>query len=339
MEANKKRILYIGNNALRKTNYGSSIYLVSKLLRSEGYHVLISSSQKNIFFRLISMCFSILKNRNNVDYILIDTFSSLNFVSALFTSQLARLFNKNYIPILRGGNLPYRINKNPFLSGLIFNNSYINVAPSKYLKTEFAKRKYKTVMIPNVLEIDKYKYSKKKIIKPNILWVRAFKELYNPRLAVEVFTLVKEEFPEAKLCMIGPEKDNSFIEVQKKIFELNLEKSIELTGVLPKHVWQEKSKFFDIFINTTNFDNTPNSIIEGMALGLTIVSTNVGGMPYLIDNNIDGILVEKNNAHKMAKAIIDLIKENNLEYMKKARLKAESFGWENVKHLWFKILK
>jgi len=39
--------------------------------------------------------------------------------------------------------------------------------------------------------------------------------------------------------------------------------------------------------------------MEAMALGLTIVSTNAGGLPYLIDNNVDGILVEKNNSEQL----------------------------------------
>jgi glycosyltransferase involved in cell wall biosynthesis len=76
-----------------------------------------------------------------------------------------------------------------------------------------------------------------------------------------------------------------------------------------------------------------------MALGLTIVSTNVGGMPYLIDHNVDGVLVGKESPELMANAIIKLIKENNQRLSSKARVKAESFGWETVKEQWFKILQ
>ena len=205
-----KRVLYIGNNTSKKTNYGSSILLVSKLLEGEGYQMKIVSSQKNILLRLVDMCFSVIKYRNKIDYILIDTFSSLNFFSALFTSQIARLFKIKYLPVLRGGNLPYRIHKNPYLSGLIFNNSHINVAPSNYLKTEFEKKNYKIILIPNVLEIDAYPYLERKKLEPKILWVRAFKALYNPMLAIDVFCLVQKEFKDVKLCMIGPEKDDTF---------------------------------------------------------------------------------------------------------------------------------
>ncbi len=338
MEVNKK-ILYVGNNTSKKTNYGSSILLVSKLLAGEGYQMSITSSKQNIFFRLIDMSISVFKHRNKVDYILIDTFSSLNFYSALITSQISRLFKVKYIPVLRGGNLPHRIEKNKFLSNLIFNNSYINVAPSNYLKTEFDKKNYKTLLIPNILELEKYSFFKREQIEPKLLWVRAFQDVYNPMMAIDTFSLVKKKFPDAKLTMVGPKKDYTFDEVESRIKELELEECIELTGVLPKNVWHEKSKDFDILINTTNFDNTPNSVIEGMAMGLTIVTTNVGGIPYLIDNDIDGVLVEKQNANQMAKEIIRIIKNNENEMSVNARLKVENFGWQKVKYKWFSILK
>jgi glycosyltransferase involved in cell wall biosynthesis len=334
-----KRILYIGNNTSKKTKYGSSILLVSSLLKKEGYIVKVVSDKKHILYRLLDMCFSIIKYRNQTDYILIDTFSSLNFYSALFTSQLARLLKLKYIPVLRGGNLPFRIDKNPYLSRLIFSNSHINVAPSNYLKVAFEKRKYITVLIPNILTLEDYTYLKRKEIKPNLLWVRAFKKLYNPILAIKVLSLVKKELSEVRLCMVGPQKDDSYTEVVSLVKKLHLEDAVEITGVLPKNVWHQKAEGFDILINTTNFDNTPNSVIEAMALGLTIVSTNVGGMPYLIDHNVDGVLVGKESPELMANAIIKLIKENNQRLSSKARVKAESFGWETVKEQWFKILQ
>ena len=96
---------------------------------------------------------------------------------------------------------------------------------------------------------------------------------------------------------------------------------------------------FDIFINTTDFDNTPVSLMEAMALGLPIVSTNVGGLPYLIDNGKDGFLVDNKNPLAMANSIQNLIEENLTEVATNARTKAESFSWENVRTKWLSILK
>ena len=68
----------------------------------------------------------------------------------------------------------------------------------------------------------------------------------------------------------------------------------------------------DIFINTTNFDNTPVSLIEAMALGFPVVSTNVGGIPYLIEDRKDGLLVPANDVAAFAKAIDELCAHSEL---------------------------
>lgn len=284
------------------------------------------------------MCFAIIKMRKGLDYIIIDTFSSLNFYSAVITSQLSRILKIPYVPMLRGGDLPSRLDRSKRLSNMVFLNSHINVAPSNYLKVAFEKRGYKTVLAPNILTIEDYTYKKRNSLTPKILWVRAFKELYNPLLAVEVLNLVKEEFPDAELTMIGPVKDDSENGVRERIEQLKLSHSVTIFGVMPKKEWHKKSEEFDIFINTTNFDNTPNSIIEAMALGLTIVSTNVGGMPYLIEDGVEGRLVDKQDPQQMAEAIVDIIENNKTNYAKNARKKAESFSWEEVKKSWFNIL-
>lgn len=335
----KKRILYIGNNLTKKTKYNSTMAVLSSLLKEEGFKVIVSSDKLNKVFRFLDMFFTTIKHRKQVDYLLIDTFSTVNFYYALIISQLARILKLKYIPILHGGNLPQRISKNTFFSNLIFKNSYKNIAPSNYLKYEFEKRGYITTFIPNILEVESYTYKERKEIAPKLLWVRAFKEIYNPTLAIKVLKLLKKEYPKANLCMIGPFVDASYSKTVTLIKEYNLEESVEFTDVLLKEDWHKKSENYDIFINTTNFDNTPISVMEAMALGLPVVSTNVGGMPYLIENKIDGLLVNKNNPIEMTDAIIAVLKGKYPVLTLKAREKVETFNWNTVKNNWFKILK
>ncbi len=335
----KISILYIGNNLTKKTKYNSTLTILSNLLSKEGYNITISSDKQNKLLRLISMCLSVIKLRNKVSYILIDTFSTSNFYYALLTSQIARFFKIKYIPILHGGNLPYRISKNPLLSKLIFKNSFKNIAPSFYLKNEFEKQGYKTQFIPNILEIEDYNFIERLNIQPKILWVRAFKEIYNPTLAIKVLNLLKIDFPEAKLCMVGPFVDTSYTNTLELVKNLKLENSVEFTDVLLKEDWHKKSEEFDIFINTTNFDNTPVSVMEAMALGLPVVSTNVGGLPFLIDNKIDGLLVEKENEIVMTSAIKSILNNKFPDLVFNARKKVEGFSWQNNRQKWLEILK
>jgi glycosyltransferase involved in cell wall biosynthesis len=334
----KSNILYLGNNLVKKTNYATSMDILSSLLKLEGFTIYKSSSKSNKMLRLLEMCFAVFQFRTRVNYVLIDTYSTSNFYYALITSQLCRLFRLKYLPILHGGNLPYRLKQNPKLSSLIFNNSFQNIAPSGYLKHEFELKEYKTLLIPNVIPIANYIFKERKKITPKLLYVRAFAKIYNPTMAIEVLKELKKTYSEAVLCMVGPDKDGTLNDVKQLIDRYELHDSVEITGVLSKSEWHKKSEEFDIFINTTNIDNTPISVIEAMALGLPVVSTNVGGLPYLIDDNKDGVLVDNEQPILMAKKIIKIIEENKSSFAKKARCKVENFDWSVVRRQWLKLL-
>ena len=77
-----------------------------------------------------------------------------------------------------------------------------------------------------------------------------------------------------------------------------------------------------------------------MALGLPVVSTNVGGMPYLIEQKKSGLLIEPDNADAMTSAIFDLLNYKNLSssISLNARKRIEKYDWENVKSLWLELL-
>jgi len=83
------------------------------------------------------------------------------------------------------------------------------------------------------------------------------------------------------------------------------------------------------------------SVMEIMALGLPIVSTNVGGLPYLLDDEINAILVDKNDSIAMTEAIVRLLKSNAFveEITKNAREKVEKFDWAHLKEAWNNIFK
>lgn len=336
------KILYIGNDLSQKSNYHSTMATLSSLLESNGFVVYRVSSKVNKILRLLDQLFHVIKYRKIVSYVIIDTFSTSAFYFALLNAMLCRLLNMKYIPILHGGNLPYRLDKNPTLSKLIFKNCYQNVAPSGYLKYEFERRGYSTLFIPNALNIDEYQFKQRNSIQPKLLWVRAFVHLYNPTMAINVLNELLKSYPNAHLCMVGPDKgDGSFQETQNVVKELELEDKVTFTGVLPKEKWHQLSGEYDIFINTTTIDNTPVSIMEAMALGLPIVSTSVGGLPYLIENNTDGILVKNNDIRDMVYQISNLI--NNSTFSKNliynARKKVEEFDGIKVVTKWSEILK
>lgn len=335
----RKNLLYIGNKLAVHGKPPTAIDSLSIKLEAEGYSVITASSKKNKLFRLLDMILKTIKNRNRVQMVLIDTYSTQNFYYAIIIAAICRYYKLAYIPILHGGNLPNRLVRNKKISRRLFDGSYTNVAPSLYMLEQFKQQGYNNLTyIPNTIEIENYPFQHRQTVTPKLLWVRSFSEIYNPSLALEIVKILKKKGIDASLCMVGPDKDGSLQACKKMATKLNL--PITFTGMLRKEEWIALSKGYDIFINTTNFDNMPVSVMEAMALGLPVISTNVGGLPYLIENEVDGILVNPNNPKAFVKAIEDLCVKpiKVLEITKNARTKIEGFDWKNVKHNWIKLL-
>ena len=146
-----KQILYVGNKLKGSKQSVTTIDTLSNLLTEEGYKVFTTSDKQNKFLRLLDMIFTFLKLHKKLDFMLIDTYSTSNFMYAYLLSVLAKTFKIKYIPILHGGNLPDRLLNSPKMSDQIFKNSYKNIAPSNYLKFAFEKKGYTVDFIPNIL--------------------------------------------------------------------------------------------------------------------------------------------------------------------------------------------
>lgn len=334
-----KPILYLGNQLSNQTGKFTYMEGLTKLLEKEGFKVRMRSQQSNQILRLLSMIWAVLSYSRYAQVVIIDTYSTTAFWFAYLCAQLCWLLKVPYVPILHGGNLPQRLEHNPKLCQHLFAKAKVNVAPSAYLMQYFKTAGYTNIKhIPNTIAINDYTYRKREIIQPKLLWVRSFAHLYNPLLALKVLKALLKSYPNAKLSMVGPFKDDS-IEICKK-FAQQHQLPVTFTGGMEKKDWLAYAKDFDIFINTTNVDNTPVSVIEAMALGLPVVSTNVGGLPYLLEDRKDALLVAPKNIQAMLNAITELLTQPHLvkELTQSARQKAENFDWEQVKQAWVKVI-
>jgi len=309
------------------------------LLSQEGYELCYASGYQSKVLRLLHMLYKVFVQRKQTDYVLIDTYSSQNFYYAVLVGKLCAVLQLPYIPILHGGNLPERLGRSPQLCKPLFHKALVNVSPSLYLKTAFEARGYPNVVyIPNTLQLESYPFKQRSVETIKLLWVRSFAEIYNPMLAIKVLKGLRDLGYIADLCMVGPDSDGSLEQVQQYSALHNLE--VRFTGKLTKDQWIDLSNDYTMFINTAHVDNAPVSVMEAMALGLPIVSTNVGGMPYLIAHGIDGLLVDPDNIEQMAAAILKLYDNDVLAktIVVNARLKVEQFDWEIVKKQWFEVL-
>ena len=332
------KILYIGNVLSNKGKTSTTIETLSKHLR-EICSIKIASNKSNKISRVLDMIKLVLANNSKTDFVLIDTYSTTNFYYAVIISQLCRFFKLKYITILHGGNLEFRLKENSKLSSLIFENAHQIVAPSNFLKTVFSSYGYSGVLfIPNTIEIDNYEFKNRSINSIELLWVRSFASIYNPEQAVLVLEQLLKMNYDARLTMVGPDVDGSFAKIKDLANTKDLE--VNFTGKLTKLEWIALSKKCNVFINTTNIDNTPVSVIEAMALGLPVVTTNVGGLPYLIDDYTDGLLVPPQDVKSMVSAILKLKSEDTFRFklITRARSKVEKFDWNAVKPKWKTLL-
>ncbi|QYA24001.1 glycosyltransferase family 4 protein [Gramella sp. MT6] len=334
-----RRILYIGNKLEKHGAAPTSVDTLPALIEKEGFKFKSVSSVKNKPLRLLHMLWSVLMNIQKKDLVLIDTYSTFNFWYSVLCGQVCFIFNIPYIFILHGGNLKSRFDRSSNSILKIFRNANFCVVPSNFLKDELAIFSFKNLKyIPNSIDLSFYSHKYRKNLDPKLIWVRAFDEVYNPGLAIRVLERLLKSYPTAELCMVGPEKDGSRGRLEKIVKKRNL--PVKLTGKLSKEDWTTLSKGYDIFLNTTSIDNTPVSVMEAMALGLPVVSTNVGGIPYLIQNGVNGLLVESNDCEDMATAVEALISDPELAHKLSSNGKksVESFDWEKVKPLWLELL-
>ncbi|WP_452220396.1 glycosyltransferase family 4 protein [Lacinutrix salivirga] len=335
-----KNLIYIGNKLSHKGKTVTSIETLGKFLASEGFTVKTASSKTNKVLRILDMLSCIFKYRKQTDFVLIDTYSTQNFYYAYLCSNLCNTLNLKYVPILHGGNLPERLKNNPKLSASIFKNAFVNIAPSEYTKKHFLDYNFTNIkVIPNSIAIENYKFKPREIEEIKLLWVRSFSKLYNPNLAIDVLSQLQKQGHKASLCMVGPENDGAL--QLAKDYAKSLHVEVKFTGKLPKQQWIALAKDYNVFINTTNFDNMPVSVIEAMALGLPIVTTNVGGIPYLITNKKNGLLVPPNTANAFVTAILELKTNKELlaNLVSNSRKTVESFAWNAVKKLWIITLQ
>jgi len=172
--------------------------------------------------------------------------------------------------------------------------------------------------------------------------VRSFHAIYNPSLAIRALAAVRRELPEARLVMIGRDTgDGSLAEAQRTARELSVLDAVEFAGPRPKDEIPARLATGDVFINTTRIDNTPVSVLEAMASGLCIVSTSVGGIPYLLEDGRDALLVAPDDPEAMAAAVVRVVRDPRLArgLSEGGRAVALGYDWKVVVPRWNALLE
>lgn len=304
-------------------------------LSQHGLSVLTTSSYPGRIRKLVDMLSQIVSQRRRYEVAHLDVYSGAAFRWAELSCGVLRRLGKPIALSLHGGNLPSFSKQNEGRIRRMFSHAQAITAPSGYLARELSE--YGDIQIvPNPIELSLYDYRHRSHVAPKLIWLRAFCEIYNPTLAPRVIQLLVDEFPNLTLQMIGPDKDGSRKHTESLAAKLGVSSHIRFEGGIPKQSVPSRLNSSDIFLNTTDFDNTPVSVMEAMACGLCTVSTNVGGLPDLVSHRVNGLLTPPRSANALASEIRSLLTQPELPGLisRNARSKIEQMDWSQVIPKW-----
>jgi glycosyltransferase involved in cell wall biosynthesis len=309
---------------------------LAERLREAGWTVLVTSDRTDRVGRVLAMLKAAWSRRNSYAVSQVDVYSGAAFVWAAAVSEVLRRLGKPFVLSLHGGNLPAFARRWPRLVRRTLSSANVVTAPSEYLIRAMKPHRANIVLIPNPLDLGKYPREVRLRARPRLLWLRAFHSIYNPVLGPKVLALLARD-RDATLTMVGPDKgDGSLPETLRTAAALGVADRLRVVPGVPR---TELRPFFaeaDVFLNTTDVDNTPVSVMEAMACGLCVVSTNVGGLPHLIEEGRDGILVPPNDPDAMAGAVRRIVDEPALasKLSANARRRAEDWDWQVLLPKW-----
>jgi glycosyltransferase involved in cell wall biosynthesis len=310
--------------------------VMADLLARDGYVVRETSRLPARAPRLADTAASLLRWSRQTDVVLVLVFSGRSFVVADLATWMAKRLGKPVILALHGGNLPAFAERHRTWSRRVLGRGDRLVAPSSYLAQALGALGLEVTIIPNVLEPERYPYRQRRALSPTLLWMRTFEDNYRPELAIEALAAVRASRPAASLTMAGQNQRGRLKAVRCRANDLGLGDCVEFVGFLdPAGKWRQFSRH-DIFLNTTRTDNMPVSLLEAAACGLPIVSTSVGGIPFVFQHEQNALLVEGGDAHEMALAVERLLTDPELAaaLSRNGRALAERCSWQAVRANW-----
>ena len=337
----KPAVLMVGNFLSMITGTRSVCEDLADRLAASGWMIITTSSQSERLVRLTDMVSTTWSRRHEYDVAQVDVFSGLAFFWAEAVSWTLRQAGKPCILTLHGGNLPAFARRWPWRVRSLLQSAAKVTTPSRYLFEQMHSYRDDLILIPNSIDLAAYPFRSRDAASPSLVWLRAFHDIYKPALAADVVQRLSNSFPNVRLAMIGPDKgDGSFRRFLQIAHQLDVHDHIEILGSVAKVDVPRLLGSHDIFLNTTRVDNMPVSVIEAMALGLCVVSTNVGGLPYLLEHDVDALLVQADDPEGMAAACQRILTEPGLaaRLSHNARAKAENFDWSRILPQWERLL-
>ena len=208
--------------------------------------------------------------------------------------------------------------------------------PSQYLVDVFARFGLHARAIYNFVETDSFRFRPRHPLRPVFLSNRNLETLYNVACTLRAFALIQRRFPEAVLTVAGDGSQRAALE--RLAHELEL-KDVSFVGRVEQERMPELYERADIYLNSSDIDNMPVSIIEAYAAGCPVVTTDAGGIPYILAHEETGLSVRCGNHEALAAAAIRLLEDDELAQRLTANALAacQTYSWAAVRDEWLKL--
>ena len=270
------------------------------------------------------------------DVIHIFSTSYLSFLLAPTPALLvARLYNRKAILNYHSGEASDHLARWPLAVRTIGLADEV-VVPSGYLVDVFREFDIEAQMVANFVEAESFKFRARKSLRPIFLSNRNLEPLYNVGCTIDAFAIIQREFPEAELVVAGDGSER--VPIENKVRELNLANVTFLGRVSPS----DMPKVYDgadVYLNSPNIDNMPLSVIEAFACGLPVVTSDAGGIPYIVEHDRTGLIFPSRNAEAMALQALRLLRDPMLAetLVSNAYRECESYRWDSVRNRWLSV--
>jgi glycosyltransferase involved in cell wall biosynthesis len=208
--------------------------------------------------------------------------------------------------------------------------------PSGYLVDVFEQFNLKARAVFNFVDTDRFRFRKRVPLRPNFLSNRNLEPMYNVACILRAFAMIQQRFPEARLTVAGDGSQRA--ELERLARELNL-RGVEFAGRVAPQKMPELYDAADIYLNSSNIDNMPGSIIEAFASGLPVVTTNAGGIPYIVTDSETGLLARLDDHKAIAERAIRLLEDKGLasKIITLAHEECRKYNWDAVKRDWLDL--
>jgi glycosyltransferase involved in cell wall biosynthesis len=246
---------------------------------------------------------------------------------------IGRLYGKKVILNYRSGEAEDHLANWRWTAIPIIRLADVIVVPSDYLVDVFAKFGLRAQAIFDIIELDVFRFRERRPMRPIFLTSRLLEPLYNVGCVLRAFALIQRRYPEARLTIAADGWMRP--ELEQLARDLNL-RNAGFIGRVPFEQMPDLYDSADMYLTATDLDNMPGSITESFAAGLPVVTTDAGGIPYILTHEETGLMVPRNDQEAMAAAAFRLLEDQELalKIARQARDASRQFTWAEVRNKW-----